>query len=620
MHTYLFTYVLTRVLTNQGSLHIRIYLSSPFLPSIILADYSDHPPGCSPFSSLSRTELDEDDTRDPLPAVGGPVHPKLSSRPSPFHHGSPRFQPDTPVVDVPPLMQAIPMELDSQSESQSDNEIITSYMTAPGTNHSEHEYYGPVENIGTRAFLPRDRERVPPSSRNPTSRNLPHEASEYFFSVSSRSPLLEAQHCHSFGSNPMIAHHSRLPHHQHPVPPSNTEVHTTAWSSDSVNNLIEASKVSSLISNKRDRGDLDSSTHKSHFLADTIGKSDPSDRPVFQEETTSYLPFPEFAKSERLNARGIHLTGLRNLRNWVKNQMEVIVKNDFINRAHSLEIDIRTHVALAHWVETDARAVNGSLSKLSEKREHFRSLSRSDMKTLWRDVAENIVIQEAKDLLKHLEVSQFCIETRQYSKCLDPKWVAEKVGYLKLRESSLAVQELIRKAHRMKNVYTTMEKTGKSLPEVQKELAAAEKHMKEICVGIQVDEGNKEIQEGGVTMPPLIPGKAPTPPPPAPGKVPAPPPPAPGKVPAPSSAPGKVPTPSSAPGKVPAPPAPGKVPAPSSAPGKVPTPSSAPGKVPAPSSAPGKVLGPLSIPGKVSVPPLFPKEGQTPSICSWEKQ
>ena len=517
------------------------------------------------------------------------MYPELSSRPAPFHPDSPRFQPDTPVADVPPLMQAIPMELDSQSESQSENETITSYI-----GHSEQEYYGPVENIGTRPFLPLDRERVPPSSRDPTLRNLPHEALEYFFSGSSRSPLLEAQHCHSFGSNPRIAHHPRLPHHQHPAPLSKTEARTTAWSSDSVNSFIEASKVSSLTSNKRDRGELDSSTHKSGFSAGTGGKSDSSDRPIFQEETTSYLPFPEFAKSERLDSRGIHLTGLRNLRNWVKNQMEVIVKNEFINRAHSLEIDIRTHMALAHWVETDARAVNASFAKLEEKREFFRSLSRSDMKTLWRDVAENIVIQEANDLLKHLEVMQFCIETRQYNKILDPKWVAEKVGYLKLRESSPAVQELIRKAHRMKNIYTTMEKTGKSLPEVQKELAAAEKHMKEVCVGKQVDGGNMEIRAKEVTMPPLIPEKVPTPPPPVPEKVTAPPPPAPEKVPTPSSAPGKVPTPSSTPGKVP-------------------TPSSTPEKVPTPSSAPGKVPTPSSAPGNVSVPPVIPEEGHTPS-------
>ena len=162
---------------------------------------------------------------------------------------------------------------------------------------------------------------------------------------------------------------------------------------------------------------------------------------------------------------------LHNMSMWARGQLDKNLQMRTFNNAHSLEVDVRTHVRLLDWMETNIMTLNSpkSISRVLSKRSQFRDEIRNDLKLIHKSVAENLAIEELHLLLNTCPPKLLLPTSTNYSKALDCKLVLKKVGYLSTRQDDQRVKSLFETSRRVKMILGSVKEKGMSVAAVLRE-------------------------------------------------------------------------------------------------------------------------------------------------------
>ena len=171
---------------------------------------------------------------------------------------------------------------------------------------------------------------------------------------------------------------------------------------------------------------------------------------------------------------------LHNMCMWAKGQIDKSLQMRTFNDAHSLEVDVRTHVRLLDWMETNIMTLNSpkSISKVVLKRSQFRDGIRNDLKLIHNSVAENLAIEELHSLLNTCPPKLLLQTSMNYSKALDYKLVLKKVGYLSIRQDDQRVKRLFETSRRVKMILGSVKEKRMSVAAVLRECSESGKAAK----------------------------------------------------------------------------------------------------------------------------------------------
>lgn len=162
---------------------------------------------------------------------------------------------------------------------------------------------------------------------------------------------------------------------------------------------------------------------------------------------------------------GLPREALHNMYAWAKRQVDRNITKKAFNNAHSIEVDVRTHVRLLDWIESNKMQLSHpvSINKVESRKNQFRDEVRKDIKLILSSVVENLAIEELVFLMNTCPPQLFLSNTASYSETLDCQLILKKAGYLCSREDEQRVKSLFAKSRKVKMILRRAKMKGKSV-------------------------------------------------------------------------------------------------------------------------------------------------------------